>query len=153
MASLRELIPGAERWPRFVRNRSEQFEARFALLEVQASPSLFFDEMAGSRIPAAVAHGEGYAEFASDAARAAARRLVALRFVDNYGRVTETYPANPNGSPRGISGLTTADGRFTVLMPHPERVFRAVQNSWQPGGWGEDGPWMRMFRNARRWCG
>ena len=153
MASLRELIPGAERWPRFVRNRSEQFEARFALLEVQASASLFFDEMAGSRIPVAVAHGEGYAEFASDAARTAARKLVALRFVDNYGRVTETYPANPNGSPRGISGLTTADGRFTVLMPHPERVFRTVQNSWHPEGWGEDGPWMRMFRNARRWCG
>jgi phosphoribosylformylglycinamidine synthase len=153
MSSLRSLIPSAERWPRFVRNRSEQFEARFALLEVQASASLFFDEMAGSRIPVAVAHGEGYAEFASDAARAAARRLVALRFVDNYGRVTETYPANPNGSPRGISGLTTADGRFTILMPHPERVFRTVQNSWHPDGWGEDGPWMRMFRNARRWCG
>ena len=153
MSSLRELIPGAGRWPRFVRNRSEQFEGRFALLEVQASASLFFDEMAGSRIPVAVAHGEGYAEFASDADRAAARRLVALRFVNNYGRPTETYPANPNGSPRGITGLTTADGRFTILMPHPERVFRTVQNSWYPEGWGEDGPWLRMFRNARRWCG
>jgi phosphoribosylformylglycinamidine synthase len=153
MSNLHELIPGAEHWPHFVRNRSEQFEARFALLEVQASPSLFFDGMAGSRIPVAVAHGEGYAEFASPAALDAARPLVALRFVDNHGRVTETYPANPNGSPRGITGLTTPDGRFAVLMPHPERVFRAVQNSWHPDGWGEDGPWMRMFRNARRWVG
>jgi phosphoribosylformylglycinamidine synthase len=153
MSSLRSLIPGAQRWPRFVRNRSEQFEARFVLLEVQPSASLFFDEMEGSRIPVAIAHGEGYAEFENDAARAAARRLVALRFVNNHGRVTETYPANPNGSPRGITGLTTPDGRFTILMPHPERVFRTVQNSWHPEGWGEDGPWLRMFRNARRWCG
>jgi phosphoribosylformylglycinamidine synthase len=153
MSNLHELIPGAEHWPHFVRNRSEQFEARFALLEVQASPSLFFDGMAGSRIPVAVAHGEGYAEFASAGALDAARPLVALHFVDNHGRVTETYPANPNGSPRGITGLTTPDGRFTILMPHPERVFRTVQNSWHPDGWGEDGPWMRMFRNARRWVG
>ncbi|OGA03575.1 MAG: phosphoribosylformylglycinamidine synthase [Betaproteobacteria bacterium RIFCSPLOWO2_02_64_14] len=153
MSNLHELIPGAEHWPHFVRNRSEQFEARFALLEVQASPSLFFDGMAGSRIPVAVAHGEGYAEFAGAGELEAARPLVALRFVDNHGRVTESYPANPNGSPRGITGLTTPDGRFTVLMPHPERVFRTVQNSWHPDGWGEDGPWMRMFRNARRWVG
>ncbi|MBI3917048.1 MAG: phosphoribosylformylglycinamidine synthase, partial [Betaproteobacteria bacterium] len=153
MSNLHELIPGAEHWPHFVRNRSEQFEARFALLEVQASPSLFFDGMAGSRIPVAVAHGEGYAEFAAAGELEAARPLVALRFVDNHGRVTETYPANPNGSPRGITGLTTADGRFTILMPHPERVFRTVQNSWHPDGWGEDGPWMRMFRNARKWVG
>jgi phosphoribosylformylglycinamidine synthase len=109
--------------------------------------------MAGSRLPVAVAHGEGYAEFASDADLGAALRLVALRFVDNAGRVTETYPANPNGSPKGITGLTTPDGRFTILMPHPERVFRTVQNSWHPEGWGEDGPWLRMFRNARRWVG
>jgi phosphoribosylformylglycinamidine synthase len=136
-----------------VRNRSEQFEARFALLEVQRSPSLFFDGMAGSRIPVAVAHGEGYAEFAGAAALAAVRPLVALRFVDNHGRVTETYPANPNGSPQGITGLTTPDGRFTIVMPHPERVFRTVQNSWHPEAWGEDGPWMRMFRNARKWVG
>ena len=153
MSSLRSIIPGAQRWPRFVRNRSEQFEARFVLLEVQPTASLFFDQMEGSRIPVAVAHGEGYAEFENDAARAAARRLVALRLVNNYGRVTEAYPANPNGSPRGISGLTTADGRFTILMPHPERVYRTVQNSWHPDGWGEDGAWLRMFRNARRWCG
>jgi phosphoribosylformylglycinamidine synthase len=153
MSNLHELIPGAEHWPHFVRNRSEQFEARFVLLEVQSSPSLFFEGMAGSRIPVAVAHGEGYAEFTSSAALDGARPLVALRFVDNHGRVTETYPANPNGSPRGITGLTTPDGRFTILMPHPERVFRTVQNSWHPDDWGEDGPWMRMFRNARKWVG
>ena len=151
MSNLHELIPGAEHWPHFVRNRSEQFEARFVMLEVQPSPSLFLDGMAGSRLPVAVAHGEGYAEFASDAHLAAARQLVALRFVDNAGRVTETYPLNPNGSPRGITGLTTPDGRFTILMPHPERVFRTVQHSWHPQGWGEDGPWLRMFRNARKW--
>jgi phosphoribosylformylglycinamidine synthase len=153
MSNLHELIPGAGSWPHFVRNRSEQFEARFVLLEVQDSPSLFFDGMTGSRLPVAVAHGEGYAEFADHAALEAARPLVALRFVDNAGRVTETYPANPNGSPRGITGLTTPDGRVTILMPHPERVFRTVQNSWHPEGWGEDGPWLRMFRNARRWVG
>jgi len=153
MSNLQEIIPGAGHWPHFVRNRSEQFEARFALTEVQPSPSLFFDGMAGSRIPVAVAHGEGYAEFPSGAAMAAARPLVALRFVDNHGRVTKGYPANPNGSPHGITGLTTPDGRFTILMPHPERVFRTVQNSWHPAEWGEDGPWMRIFRNARRWVG
>jgi len=153
MGNLRELIPGARQWPHFVRNKSEQFEARFAMLEVQPSPSLFFEGMAGSRMPIAVAHGEGYAEFASPAARKAAEPLVALRFVDNRGAVTESYPANPNGSPDGITGLTTLDGRFTILMPHPERVFRTVQNSWHPAEWSEDGPWMRMFRNARRWVG
>ncbi|MBM3373665.1 MAG: phosphoribosylformylglycinamidine synthase, partial [Betaproteobacteria bacterium] len=139
------------RWPHFVRNRSEQFEARYVTLEVQDSPSLFFGGMAGSRIPVAVAHGEGYAEFRDGAALAAASPLVALRYVDNRGNATETYPLNPNGSPQGITGLTTPDGRFTILMPHPERVFRSVQNSWHPQGWTEDGPWLRMFRNARRW--
>jgi phosphoribosylformylglycinamidine synthase len=152
MGGLRELVPGARGWPRFIRNRSEQFEARFVMVEVQRSPSLFFDGMAGSCLPVVVAHGEGYAEFADAAALRAAEPLVALRFVDNRGGVTETYPANPNGSPAGITGLTTADGRFTILMPHPERVFRTVQNSWHPQGWGEDGAWMRMFWNARRWC-
>ncbi|HET6492982.1 MAG TPA: phosphoribosylformylglycinamidine synthase, partial [Burkholderiales bacterium] len=151
MSSLRELIPGGEHWPRFVTNKSEQFEGRFALLEVERSPSLFFEGMAGSRIPIAVAHGEGYAEFADAAALAAAEPLVALRFVDNRGCATEAYPYNPNGSPQGITGLTTPDGRFTILMPHPERVFRTVQNSWHPAEWGEDGPWLRMFRNARKW--
>jgi phosphoribosylformylglycinamidine synthase len=153
MSNLRGLIPGAAHWPHFVRNRSEQFEARFVLVEVQRSPSLFLDGMAGSRLPVAVAHGEGHAEFEDAAACDAADSLVALRFVDNRGAPTETYPFNPNGSPRGITGLTTPDGRFTILMPHPERVFRTVQHSWHPAGWGEDGPWLRMFRNARKWVG
>jgi phosphoribosylformylglycinamidine synthase len=153
MSNLHELIPGAEAWPHFVRNRSEQFEARFVMLEVQRSPSLFFEGMAGSRMPVAVAHGEGYAEFRDARARDAAQALVALRFVDNRGAPTESYPSNPNGSPGGITGLTTPDGRFTIVMPHPERVFRAVQNGWHPDDWGEDGPWLRMFRNARRWVG
>jgi phosphoribosylformylglycinamidine synthase len=153
MTSLRDLVPGAARWPRLVRNQSEQFEARFVMVEVQRSPSLFFEGMAGSRLPVAVAHGEGYTEFADPAGRQAAGPLVALRYVDNHGAATEIYPCNPNGSPDGITGLTTPDGRFTVLMPHPERVFRTVQNSWHPADWGEDGPWMRMFRNARKWVG
>ncbi|HXD50631.1 MAG TPA: phosphoribosylformylglycinamidine synthase, partial [Burkholderiales bacterium] len=124
MSNLHEIIPGTEAWPHFVRNKSEQFEARFVMVEVVPSPSLFFDGMAGSRLPIAVAHGEGYAEFASDDQRTLAQSLVALRFVDNRGRATGTYPYNPSGSPDGITGLTTSDGRFTVLMPHPERVFR-----------------------------
>ncbi len=153
MSNLHELIPGSEHWPHFVRNRSEQFEARLILLEVQPSPSLFFAGMEGSRIPVALAHGEGYAEFRDAAQQAAAEALVTLRFVDNRGAATERYPYNPNGSPQGITGLTTADGRFSILMPHPERVFRSVQMSWHPDDWGEDSPWMRMFRNARRWIG
>ncbi len=153
MSNLHALIPGANLWPHFVKNKSEQFEARVAMVEIQKSPSLFFEGMAGSRLPVAVAHGEGYAEFADGTALHAAQSLVALRFVDNAGHVTERYPLNPNGSPKGITGLTTQDGRFTILMPHPERVFRSVQNSWHPGGWGEDGPWLRMFRNARKWVG
>jgi phosphoribosylformylglycinamidine synthase len=153
MSNLHELIPGSEHWPHFVRNRSEQFEARLILLEVQPSPSMFFDGMEGSRIPVALAHGEGYAEFRDAAQQAAAEALVTLRFVDNRGATTERYPYNPNGSPQGITGLTTADGRFSILMPHPERVFRSVQMSWRPEQWGEDSPWMRMFRNARRWIG
>ncbi|TWI58731.1 phosphoribosylformylglycinamidine synthase [Pseudomonas duriflava] len=154
VSNLRELVPGSEFWPRFVRNRSEQFEARIAMLQVQESPSLFFAGMAGSRMPIAIAHGEGHAEYKDAAALQAsdASGTVSLRFVDNHGRVTETYPANPNGSPLGITGLTSRDGRVTVMMPHPERVFRAVQNSWIPRDWqGEDGGWMRMFRNARVW--
>jgi phosphoribosylformylglycinamidine synthase len=153
MGNLHELIPGSEHWPHFVRNRSEQFEARLILLEVQPSPSIFFEGMEGSRIPVALAHGEGYAEFRDAAQQAAAEALVTLRFVDNRGAATERYPYNPNGSPQGITGLTTADGRFSILMPHPERVFRSVQMSWHPEDWGEDSPWMRMFRNARRWIG
>jgi phosphoribosylformylglycinamidine synthase len=154
MSNLHEIVPGSAAWPHFVRNRSEQFEARFVMVEVTDSPSVFFSGMAGSRLPVVVAHGEGYAEFASDAQRAQA--AVAMRFVDHRGAPTEIYPLNPNGSVQGITGLTTADGRFTIMMPHPERVFRAVQQSWAPAEWqvkGDDGPWLRMFRNARRWVG
>jgi len=154
-SNLHELIPGTELWPRFVRNRSEQFEARVSMVEVLESPSIFFRGMAGSRMPIAVAHGEGRAEFdaADGAQRLMEAGLVAVRYVDNYGRPTERYPFNPNGSPLGITGLTSRDGRFTILMPHPERVFRAVQHSWHPDDWGEEGPWLRMFRNARAWVG
>jgi phosphoribosylformylglycinamidine synthase len=151
MSNLRELIPGAEHWPRFVKNRSEQFEARLVMVEVLPGPSLFFAGMAGSRMPVPTAHGEGRALFDSDEARAKA--IATLRFVDHRGAPTGTYPMNPNGSPGGVTGFTTPDGRFTILMPHPERAFRAVQQSWYPKGWGEDSPWMRMFRNARTWVG
>jgi phosphoribosylformylglycinamidine synthase len=151
MAALRELVPGGADWPSFVRNRSEQFEARFVMVEVTGSPSILFAGMAGSRMPVATAHGEGLASFASPAARA--RALACLRFVDNRGAPTETYPLNPNGSPGGITGLTTPDGRFTILMPHPERVFRAVQCSWRPDAPGDESPWLRLFRNARAWVG
>jgi phosphoribosylformylglycinamidine synthase len=155
LSNLYQLIPGAELWPRFVRNASEQFEARFSLVEVQPSPSLFLRSMQGSRMPIAVAHGEGRIELrqgvsVQDMENAS---LVALRFVDHYGKATERYPFNPNGSLGGITGLTTSDGRFTIMMPHPERVFRAVQNSWHPEDWREDAPWMRMFRNARKAIG
>ncbi|WP_176509783.1 phosphoribosylformylglycinamidine synthase [Pseudomonas urethralis] len=153
MSNLHELIPGTEHWPHFVRNRSEQFEARVAMVEVQKSNSVFLQGMAGSRMPIAIAHGEGHAEFASEEALLAAdvSGCVALRYVDNHGKVTEAYPANPNGSPRGITGLTNRDGRVTIMMPHPERMFRAVQNSWRPDEWQEDAALMRMFRNARAW--
>jgi phosphoribosylformylglycinamidine synthase len=151
MSQLAPIIPGAAHWPRFVTNRSEQFEGRLVMVEIAESPSLFFAGMAGSRMPIANAHGEGRAVFASEQARQQA--IVALRYVDSHGRATEDYPYNPNGSPDGITGLTTADGRFTILMPHPERVRRTVQMSWQPPGLAEDSPWMRMFRNARRWLG
>jgi len=153
MSNLKEIVPGTAHWPHFVRNTSEQFEARYVMLEVLRSPSLFFDGMAGSRIPVALAHGEGLAEFRDTRQLAAAEPYVALRFVDHRGRPTEVYPYNPSGSPQGITGLTTADGRFTILMPHPERVFRTVQMSWHPDAWGELSPWYRMFANARRFVG
>ena len=153
LAALSELIPGAAHWPRFRRNRSEQFEGRLSMVEIAATPSLFFSGMAGSQLPIAVAHGEGRAEYASAADEKAARAGIVMRFVDNRGRVASRYPANPNGSPDGIAGLTSEDGRVTILMPHPERVFRTVQNSWHPPSAGEDSGWMRIFRNARVWVG
>jgi phosphoribosylformylglycinamidine synthase len=153
LSNLHELIPGAEHWPHFVRNQSEQFEARVAMVEVQKSDSIMLAGMEGSRMPIAVAHGEGHAEFGSESDLESVNKnaTVALRYVDNFGLTTEAYPANPNGSVQGITGLTAAGGRVTIMMPHPERVFRAVQNSYQPDEWSEDGAWMRMFRNARKW--
>ena len=155
MSNLKELIPGAEHWPRFVRNLSDRFEARFSLVEVTASSSMFMQGMAGSRMPIAVSHGEGHVEVrdAAHLAQIEHSNLVALRFVDNNGQATEAYPANPNGSPNGITAVTNLSGRVTVMMPHPERVFRTVSNSWHPEEWGEDSPWMRMFRNARKQLG
>ncbi|WP_153110823.1 phosphoribosylformylglycinamidine synthase [Propionivibrio limicola] len=149
MSALKSLIPGADLWPRFERNKVEQFEARFTMVELPESPSLFFTGMAGSRLPVVVSHGEGRADF--DSAEQQSKVLVAMRYLDNAGNRTEVYPYNPNGSPEGITGVTTADGRFTIMMPHPERVFRTVQMSWHPADLGEDSPWMRMFRNARKW--
>ncbi|AWL12685.1 Phosphoribosylformylglycinamidine synthase [Saliniradius amylolyticus] len=150
MSNLKSLIPGAEHWPHFVTNRSERFEARFSLVEVPESPSVLLKGMAGSQMPVAVSHGEGRAEFkAATPQQVLEEQLVSLRYVDNYGQVTEQYPANPNGSPQGITGLTSKDGRSTIMMPHPERVFRTVANSWHPDDWQEDSPWMRLFRNAR----
>ncbi|MDQ5907868.1 MAG: phosphoribosylformylglycinamidine synthase, partial [Pseudomonadota bacterium] len=151
MSALKSLVPGADHWPRFVRNRVEQFEARFTMVEVPESPSLFLAGMAGSRMPVVVSHGEGRADFSETGD--AAKVLAAMRYLDNAGNATEVYPYNPNGSPGGLTGVTTADGRFTIMMPHPERVFRTVQMSWHPENLGEDSPWMRMFRNARSWVG
>ncbi|EWS56119.1 Phosphoribosylformylglycinamidine synthase [Methylibium sp. T29] len=150
MAALAPIIPGAQAWPKFTRNRSEQFEARLAQVEVLESPSLFFAGMAGSRLPIAVAHGEGYADFSQRGDARAVHR--AMRYVDPAGRATEAYPHNPNGSPEGLTAVTTPDGRYTALMPHPERVFRNVQMSWSGGDVTAASPWLRMFRNARRWA-
>ena len=155
MSNLKELIPGAEHWPHYVRNVSEQYEARLSLVQVQDSPSVLLRDMAGSHMPVAVAHGEGHAEFADADAVSAFNDtgLVALRFVDNHIQPTEAFPANPNGSPTGITGVTNSDGRITIMMPHPERVFRSVCTSWHPEEWGEDSAWMRLFRNARLFVG
>lgn len=149
LSQLKELIPGSDHWPRFSRNLSEQFEARFSLVEIVESPSILLKGMAGSVMPIAVAHGEGrvdYSETGNDA-----EAMVAMRYVDHYGKATETYPFNPNGSKGGVTALTTEDGRVTIMMPHPERVTRAVQHSWHPDNWGKEGPWARLFQNARRW--
>jgi len=151
LSQLKEIIPGAQHWPKFLRNASEQYESRVATLEVLDSPSIFFQGMAGSRIPVAVAHGEGRVSFPQ--ACSPSKSHGAVRFVDNRGKPTENFPLNTNGSPGGLAGFTAAAGRVTIMMPHPERVFRSVQMSWHPESWGEDSPWMRMFRNARVWCG
>jgi phosphoribosylformylglycinamidine synthase len=149
MSNLKSIIPGARHWPKFTRNLSEQFEARFVMVEVPDSPSILFNGMVGSQMPVVVSHGEGYANFSQTGD--ASQVIGALRYIDNAGKVTETYPMNPNGSAQGLTGVTTPDGRFTLMMPHPERVFRSVQHAWHPDGWGEDAPWLRLFRNARKW--
>jgi phosphoribosylformylglycinamidine synthase len=157
MSNLSGIIPGADAWPKFTRNQSEQYEARLVMAEVMASPSIFTQGMTGSQLPIAIAHGEGFANFSQQGNLETLQKqgLAALRFVDHQGNPTESYPMNPNGSPGGLTGVTTLDGRFTVMMPHPERVFRAVQMSWAPKEWLDtpDGasPWMRLFRNARVW--
>jgi len=150
-AELADIIPGAEAWPRFTTNRSERFEARLSMVEVLPSPSIFLQGMAGSRLPIAVAHGEGYADFSrrGDAARV----IAAMRFTDHHGQPTEAYPANPNGSAGGLTAVTTADGRFTAMMPHPERVFRNIQMSWTAGHPDAHSPWMAIWHSARRWVG
>ncbi|HAA46699.1 MAG: phosphoribosylformylglycinamidine synthase [Halomonas sp. 54_146] len=155
LSQLKSLIPGAENWPTFVRNESEQFEARVSMVRVEKSPSILLAGMEGSQLPIAVAHGEGRAEFRDSAHLRSMQSSsqIALRYIDNYGQATTRYPANPNGSPSGITGLTTPDGRVTIMMPHPERVARAVTNSWRPAEWTEDGAWLRLFRNARVWLG
>jgi phosphoribosylformylglycinamidine synthase len=172
MSNLHSIIPGSDHWPRFVQNQSERFEARFVSLKIEKSPSVLFAGMEGSVIPIAVAHGEGYAEFASTEAakRCSDSGLVCARFIDNKQALascrslgeggsaaepiyTEQYPLNPNGSPLGMTALTTTTGRVTIMMPHPERVFRSVAMSWHPADWGEDSPWMKLFYNARAWVG
>ena len=151
---LRDLIPGADAWPRFVRNRSEQFEGRLVMTRIADSPSLFLERMEGSELPTVVAHGEGRAVFEGDALEHATReRLVCLQYAASDGGPATRYPANPNGSEAGVAGVTTPDGRVTIMMPHPERIIRAVQHSWHPPQWGENGPWLRLFGNARRWVG
>ncbi|MCK4710461.1 MAG: phosphoribosylformylglycinamidine synthase subunit PurQ, partial [Gammaproteobacteria bacterium] len=152
MSNLHSIIPGTDNWPHFVRNQSEQYEARVAMVEIMQSDSLFLQGMQGSRMPIVVAHGEGQVEFrAGDAAQIIEDETVCVRFIDSNSEPTENYPANPNGSAQGLTGFTNSDGRFTIMMPHPERVFRSVQNSWQAADWGDDSPWMKMFRNARVW--
>ena len=151
LAELADIIPGAQAWPRFTTNRSERYEARLSQVEVLESPSLFFAGMAGLRLPIAVAHGEGYANFAGRGDQS--KTIAVMRFTDHHGQPTEAYPLNPNGSPGGLTAVTTADGRFTAMMPHAERVFRNVQMSWTDGDKNAFSPWMQIWRNARRWVG
>ena len=152
IASLKDIIPGAERWPKFIRNRSDQFEARFSLVKIEETRSIFFSEMAGSVLPIVTSHGEGRVSFSSDAIMESSNQEhTVFRYVDNFGKIAETYPANPNGSPNGIAGLTNEDGKVTIMMPHPERVFRTVQNSWHPSEWKENSPWQKLFNNAYNW--
>jgi phosphoribosylformylglycinamidine synthase len=155
LSALKDIIPGSDGWPRFVRNRSEQYEARLSLVRVPRSNSVLFRGMAGSVLPVVVAHGEGFAEFGapSDPGKLEDQGRLTLQFVDNRDQPTERYPYNPNGSPSGVAGVCSDDGRVTSVMPHPERVFRTVQHSWAPREWGEDGAWMRLFRNARAFVG
>jgi phosphoribosylformylglycinamidine synthase len=157
ISQLKDIIPGAEHWPQFVRNRSEQFEARYANVEVMESPSIFFKGMEGSLLPIPVAHGEGRADFSAtgDFEKCLTGDQISARYIDFNGEPTEQYPANPNGSPAGATGFTTADGRATIMMPHPERLFRSVQMSYKPDDQftGEAGPWLKMFQNARNYVG
>jgi phosphoribosylformylglycinamidine synthase len=153
LSELKELIPGAEAWPRFLQNRSERFEARLPQVRLNKTPSIFFAGMEGSILPVPIAHGEGYAVFATEAEMQSAVKsdLIAAQYVDGHHKVTEAYPANPNGSPEGITALTTPDGRATIMMPHPERAFLTRQLSWHPADWPEESPWLQMFVNAREW--
>lgn len=155
LSELKEIIPGAEQWPRFLKNKSEQFEARLPQVKLSKTPSIFFDGMEGSILPIPVAHGEGYAAFETEAACRAVfdNELVAAQYVDSNHNVTEVYPSNPNGSPSGVTALTTPDGRVTIMMPHPERAYQVRQLSWHPADWSEYSPWFRMFQNARAWVG
>ncbi|VFP79462.1 phosphoribosylformylglycinamidine synthase [Candidatus Erwinia haradaeae] len=155
LSNLRELIPGSLDWPRFVRNQSECFESRFSLVEIANSKSLLLEGMMGSRIPIVISHGEGRAEIKNhiQLKQLEKKQLIAIRYIDNFGNITEKYPANPNGSKNGIAAVTNENGRVTIMMPHPERVYRTITNSWYPQNWGIDGPWMRIFRNARKQLG
>jgi phosphoribosylformylglycinamidine synthase len=153
LSALKELIPGAESWPRFLKNESGQFEARVVTVQINESPSLFFKDMAGSILPLPVAHGEGLVAFddAKSMHYANDNHLVSMQYTDNQMKPTKSYPNNPNGSPQGITSLTTLNGRATIMMPHPERVFQTRQLSWHPADWEERSPWLKMFQNARSW--
>ena len=153
LSHLRDIIPGASHWPKFTKNLSDQFEARLSMVKIEQSPSILLKGMEGSRVPVVVSHGEGRVEFLDPSKRTEAEEnaLIPLRYVDPYGQITEQFPYNPNGSPGGITSLTTQDGRATIMMPHPERVFRASQFSWCPEEWGDQSPWAKLFSNAREW--